>query len=425
MITNEKQYRSTRTEAERLRAALGVLDDPSTPSHVHPVLQAAQRSGLLSQLEELDGTLREYEQLRAGEITILEASGLEELPDILIRARIARGMSQRDLAEFLGLKEQQIQRYEADRYRSASLERLGEVSDALGIKLNERAELIGDGSLGAVNLDAPSAFPFSEMYRRGYFEDFEGSGAQARAAAADLLPAFFDAARRPFAAALHRKTIRANGKLNEAAVAAWEARVIQLSRRNPPKLPFDPDRLTAEWVAVLTGLSRAEDGPKRAIEHLRTAGVGLVVEPHLPGTHLDGAALADGAGWAVVAMTLRHDRLDNFWFTLLHEVGHLRLHLGREPGYKAIFDDTESAARDPREDQADSFAQEALLPQDLWRACLSRFSRSERAVLADAAKFSIHPAIIAGRIRREAGDYTLLRGLVGSGDVRRQLLEQG
>ena len=425
MITNEKQYRSTRTEAERLRAALNALKDPAAPSDVHPLLQAAQRSGLVSQLEELDGELSEYEQLRAGEITILEAAGLEELPDILIRARIARGMSQRDLAEFLGLKEQQIQRYEADRYRSASLERLGEVSDALGIKLNERAELIGDGSLDAVDFDVPSAFPFNEMYRRGYFEDFEGSSTQARAAAASLLPAFFHAARRPFATALHRKSIRASGKLNEAAVAAWEARVIHLSRRDPPQLPFDPDRLTAEWVAALTGLSRADDGPKRALEHLRAAGVAVVVEPHLPGTHLDGAALADGAGWAVVAMTLRHDRLDNFWFTLLHEVGHLRLHLGREPGYRAIFDDTEAAARDSREEQADSFAQEALLPQDLWRACLSRFSRSDRAVLADAAKFSIHPAIIAGRIRREAGDYTLLRGLVGSGDVRRQLLEQG
>lgn len=421
MITNEKQYRSTRAEADRMRGALlSLANDTST----HAVLLAAQKGGLESQLTELEEELTEYDRLRSGEITVFEASSLQALPDILIRARIARGMSQRDLAAFLGLKEQQIQRYEAERYRSASLERLGEVSDALGIQLSERASLIGDGSLGEVDIAIVSAFPFTEMFRRGYFEDFDGTAAQARARAGELLPSFFYAAKRPFAEALHRRTVRAASKPNEAAIAAWEARVIQLSQRVSPQRAFDPEIITAAWISDLTCLSQAEDGPRLAVDHLRDAGISLIVEPHLPGTHLDGAALADGSGWAVVGMTLRHDRLDNFWFTLLHEIGHLKLHLGRRGGYEAIFDDTEVPSGDEREAEADQFAQEALLSQAMWRTSLSRFSRTERAVRADAAKHGISPAIIAGRIRREAGDWTLLRGLVGAGDVRRQFMPE-
>jgi HTH-type transcriptional regulator/antitoxin HigA len=54
---------------------------------------------------------------------------------------------------------------------------------------------------------------------------------------------------------------------------------------------------------------------------------------------------------------------------------------------------------------------------------MSRFTRTEKALLADAKRLGISPAIIAGRIRREANDYTLLRSLVGSGEPRRQLIE--
>jgi len=121
-----------------------------------------------------------------------------------------------------------------------------------------------------------------------------------------------------------------------------------------------------------------------------------------------------------VAMTLRHDRLDNFWFTLLHEIAHLRLHVGQGP-YRAIFDAIESPSSSPIEDEADDFAQEALIAAAQWRTCVSRFTQTERAVRADAAKLGIHPAIVAGRIRREANDYTLLPALVGSGQVRQQL----
>ena len=66
------------------------------------------------------------------------------------------------------------------------------------------------------------------------------------------------------------------------------------------------------------------------------------------------------------------------------------------------------------------FAQEALLSSDKWKLSASRYTRSEKAVALDAKRFRVGLAIIAGRIRREAGNYTLLKNLVGTGEVRRQ-----
>ena len=105
MITNEKQFRSTRSLIDRFRVGLAALD---TSSDVHPMFVEAQRSALTSQIEDLEKDVALYEALRSGQIRTFDAEGLHDLPDILIRARIARGMSQKDLADFLGLKEQQI-----------------------------------------------------------------------------------------------------------------------------------------------------------------------------------------------------------------------------------------------------------------------------------------------------------------------------
>jgi len=419
MITNEKQYKSTRLQISRFQEALLALDD--APTTLPPVLAKAQRDAFASQLEELREEADLYERLRAGQVTEFAAESLAALPDILIQARIARGLSQRELGNYLGLKEQQVQRYEAERYRSASLDRLVEVSDALGVKITKRAELVGDPGLRSVDPDAWQAFPLPEMYKRGWFEDFDGSLTEARMAASELIPAFLRGGQaRNTAFALHRKSVRASGQVHEAAITAWEARVRRLAERDAPTSVFSRERIDDAFVASLLALTLEADGPARAVEYLRGIGIALVVEKHLPSTLLDGAALATLDGYAIVAMTLRHDRLDNFWFTLFHELGHLKLHIGQ--GYASIFDDTEAPPGTEIEAEADLFAQEALLPTDKWALAVSRFTRNEQAVRTDAKRFGVGAAIIAGRVRREAHDYTLLRGLVGNGEVRRHFV---
>ncbi|MCB2059323.1 MAG: XRE family transcriptional regulator [Novosphingobium sp.] len=418
MITNEKQYKSTRAQIARFEedlAALDVIGQPQLP----PVLLKAQRDALTSQLEELREEADLYDRLRAGQVTSFLADSLAELPDILIQARIARGLSQRELGDYLGLKEQQVQRYEAERYRTASLDRLVEVSDALGVQITKRAELIGDPGMGSLDPEAWQVFPIAEMFKRGWFEDFAGSLAEARKAAPQLIPAFLRGAYGLSAApALHRKSVRASGQVHEAVITAWEARVRRLAERDAPRERFEPSRIDDAWIAGLVALTLLPDGPARAVDYLRSIGIALVVEKHLPSTLLDGAALATLDGYVIVALTLRYDRLDNFWFTLFHEIGHLKRHIGQ--GYASIFDDTEAPAGSDIEAEADLFAQEALLPTDKWALGVSRFTRTEQAVRTDAKRFGVGPAIIAGRVRREAHDYTLLRDLVGNGEVRRQ-----
>lgn len=108
MITNEKQYKSTRLQIARFQEALAALD--GAPATVPPVLTQAQRDALASQLEELREEADLYDRLRAGQVTQFAVESLAALPDILIQARIARGLSQRELGDYLGLKEQQVRR---------------------------------------------------------------------------------------------------------------------------------------------------------------------------------------------------------------------------------------------------------------------------------------------------------------------------
>ena len=102
-----------------------------------------------SQLEELEGQLREYEAVRDGRVAVLELDSLAELPEALIRARIAAGLTQKELAAALGVKEQQVQQYEATRYARASFARVQRVAEVLGVRIAERVELPARASTSA------------------------------------------------------------------------------------------------------------------------------------------------------------------------------------------------------------------------------------------------------------------------------------
>ena len=116
MIKNERQYKITRAQAARFDEALREAEvDEGGDEATHPLLLKARKDALKSQLDELVGDLREYEALKRGQFQFDRLNDVIELPEILIKARIARGLSQRELAERMGLKEQQIQRYEATR----------------------------------------------------------------------------------------------------------------------------------------------------------------------------------------------------------------------------------------------------------------------------------------------------------------------
>ena len=116
---------------------------------------------------------------------------------------------------------------------------------------------------------------------------------------------------------------------------------------------------------------------------------------------------------------MRYDRLDNFWFTLFHELGHVYLHLTGSSIYD-FFDNDETTASDQFEIEADEFALNSLINPDDWAKCVSRISTTESTVKDDARRFNVGTSVVAGRIRREQSNYRKLNRLVGYGRVRNQ-----
>lgn len=133
MITNHRQYLNTRAQAERFRQALAAPD----PQGAHPKAARAMREAARSQLADLEAELAEYDALRQGRVVRLEADSIVGIGMALIKARIARNLTQKELAEQLSLAEQQIQRYEATQYRGVAAERLQQVADVLRLRVRE------------------------------------------------------------------------------------------------------------------------------------------------------------------------------------------------------------------------------------------------------------------------------------------------
>ena len=138
MIKNEKQYKITKVKIKDFAQSISILKQ-TIDKNPDPFLEL-ERDALLGQVFDLQRELEEYEDLKAGNIPILEFANIEDLPKTLIKSRIALGLSQKDLAGKIGLQEQQIQRYEHTDYESASYTRLGEIFEALALE-KEKIEL--------------------------------------------------------------------------------------------------------------------------------------------------------------------------------------------------------------------------------------------------------------------------------------------
>lgn len=145
MIKNERQYWVTRSEVERFESLLTDSEESDAGDSVHPLIAKARRDASNGRLLDLKADLKEYESLKSGKFDMSSLMIVSALPEMLIKARIARGMTQRDLAERIGLKEQQIQRYEATDYASASLSRIMDVVAGLRAENVASTVEINDG----------------------------------------------------------------------------------------------------------------------------------------------------------------------------------------------------------------------------------------------------------------------------------------
>jgi DNA-binding XRE family transcriptional regulator len=137
VITNEREYRITKAELARFEESQIAYDARELSPNVDPRMHQVMHDALASEIDVLRRQIDHYEQLRDGHITGREIQSLRELPTALIEARIAAHLTQRDLAQRLGVVEQQVQRWEANNYTGVNLDRLQNIADALGIQIHE------------------------------------------------------------------------------------------------------------------------------------------------------------------------------------------------------------------------------------------------------------------------------------------------
>lgn len=140
MITTDTQYNVTARKLNKLRETIGVL---AMQDDANPFAIAQRRS-----LEELSNALRveltEYDELKSGKVSELSVATLADLPKTLIKARIARGLNQSQLAELLGTRPQQVQRWENDEYSNVGFTALKSIADALNLDVRPRVRLLAE-----------------------------------------------------------------------------------------------------------------------------------------------------------------------------------------------------------------------------------------------------------------------------------------
>ena len=266
-------------------------------------------------------------------------------------------------------------------------------------------------------------FPAKEMQKHGYFEAIRGRSLRSLA---DYVRDFYlnavMGAGTP--ALLARRTIRGDAfsPKSQYALLAWRARVIAESkkrREGPVRKKYESGMLDLVFMRQIAQLSWHEDGPRLAREFVEGVGIPVVIERHLSGTYLDGAALLDADGAPVIGLTLRFDRLDSFWFTLMHELAHVMRHLNA-PGDVFLDRLEDHEAVDRVELEANKIARDVFVPRPVWKRSGVVEAPSVERILALAKEQKIHPAVVAGRVRRETNNFRLFRDLLGVDQVRKQ-----
>lgn len=324
-----------------------------------------------------------------------------------------KGLKQADLIPYFGTSSRVSEVLR--RKRPLTVQMIRALSIGLGLSAETLVGLsVAESPTKTNNVDW-SKFPAKEMAKRGWLENFSTN---AKSAIEDVVKGFISDAGLHFGAASFRRTIagEAQSPATQYSLYAWLARVIQTARAKKSTLGrFDESTLNAAFLKELAQLSWSERGPLLAVEYLEKHGIVVVIEPHLKGTQLDGAALKDVDGTPIVGLTLRHDRIDNFWFTLLHEVAHLWKHVGDQD---AFLDDLDASSEDRREAEANRLAREAFIPRLIWKRSDAFISPGKESIDRLSRELKIHPAIIAGRLRKETGNYHLFSDLVGHNQVR-------
>lgn len=422
LISTDRQARDLEAEIDQISLALS--SDQTLKSIIDGLPELAIegiRRSLTTEKRELSRTLDAYRQAQEGNTELMKQQVGNDLGDLLIVARLAQGWKQKDLARKLGLQEQAIQRWESERYRNINLANYMKVARALALgftanfQSNELSKWLPPPDLNQSEVQKV----LKHARNHGWLEDPDSDE---KDGTKRLIRYVSEHVGRYGTPSLLRTGINVKDHSEDWVLLSWKAQVTRRAERTieNERLSYRP--LDVSWLKQLAKLSEKVDGPLQAQALLKEHGIVLVIERNIPGMEVDGAAfLVENI--PVIGLTLRRDALDNFWFTLMHEVAHVILHhrTGLASGF---FDDVEHAEVDEFEQEANKFASDLLIPEELWSRSPARIAKTPAPIENLAKQLSIAPAIIYGRIRFERKNYTIFSDKIGRGAVRKLFLPE-
>lgn len=248
--------------------------------------------------------------------------------------------------------------------------------------------------------------PLKELYQRGLIDSTEFSSVFAYFATSLKKPQVF-----------FRKSLGAD----ELDSGVWALTVCNQALNiatHKELIEFRPELITDSLIAQLKEMSLDPSSVLHVPEVMARIGIVLIFERTISSSKADGVAGRIFGKVPYIGMSLRHKRLDNFWFTLLHELAHLKLHFDQLDVPIIDSDDDEKA--DLKEIEADRFALEAFIPRYKWtRSKLFYGGLPSRAdVIEFAEALKVHPAVVAGRLRRSLNRWDIHSDLVNLVNVR-------
>jgi transcriptional regulator with XRE-family HTH domain len=413
MITNERQLQIARAEIERFQSA---LDGEMSEFGIDPVILDAQRQALQAQLAELQKEVDDYLKLKSGAVRTFEISNLADLPNVLISSRIASGMTQRELAERLSLKEQQIQRYETQGYEGASFARIADVANAIGLDVPGSIILAETHSLDAVIKRAAVAGIESRFISRRI-----APGGDARTVA-DRLSYVFDWSPSAIFETTPLELPEVGGATarfkmpkgrNAKAVAAYTAYVHRLAEICADAMPSAqtcPIPIEAKPMIDLVTKRGAIDFSNA----LETAwDLGVIVLPLADSGQFHGACWRF-AGTNVVVLKQGERSAARWLVDLLHEM----FHAGRfpaEPDFEVVEEPETSEVRrtDPEEVQATWFASLVSTngqAEELFKSIIAETDGDLRYLKSAVARKATNSGLEAGVIANYIAHRLSLQG---------------
>jgi HTH-type transcriptional regulator/antitoxin HigA len=342
-----------------------------------------------------------------------------DMPDPIaaIKFRMEQlGLQQKDLVLFIGSKSKVSE--VLNKKRPLSLSMMRALYKGLGIP----AEILMQEQGKAFPEEIPeidwTKFPIQEMINSGWISPKKNIKGNEE----DIIRGYIQEAggMNCFSKLLFRtsQTPIKKYRTDKYALMAWCLRIMELSKKHTLEKKYQPGTIN---LSDLPKLSYFKNGPLLAKEYLEKHGIQFFIVPHLRKTFLDGAAMILDKNKTVIALTLRYDRIDNFWFCLLHELIHLSKHLHASKTDIIVDEGKTQRSRpikkDSKEKEADKKAQNTLIPEKYWNNVDLNAKDLAKEVILLAEKLKIHPAIIAGRIQFEKNNYRIMRQFMGRGEV--------